>query len=330
MTYRPIPELPEFTKADAVVYRLFGAEEALAIRRLADEMTLRHNEHHPVIRYAMAETAILSMMSYEPGTRGELMHAARLVSLSMLQTDLAHEVAQPTATVEQKVRLASEVMRLERTICQSEKHFAQRQAARKAAQPPRSEAAAPAARAGDQTPSSTVTSHPNAEAPRAPGAAAAPATPPATLPATPPATPPASAAAAPASAGPAHGAPPAAPAPAARPATASAAAPVSAAPTPAAQPAAAPASTAARPPTPALAPQPPYAGASRTAGAAHPGTPPPGPPGPRTAAVLDLDDPPDGVTAAVRDELERAMALGLAIECVAPPPSPGFGQAARP
>ena len=366
MNYRPIPELPPFTKADALVYRLFGSEEALAIRRLADEMTLRHDEHHPVIRHTMAEMAIRAMISYEPSTHGELMHAARLVSLSMLQSDLSHDVAQPTATVEQKIRLAGEVMRLERTICQSEKHFAQRQAARRAMVAQRPMAATPA---DGQPPPSTVPRDSSMGLPRraaappmpATGVAAAPAPSNAAPVAVSTAAPMASARATQPSGDPAaeldpDGAQPVAASAAVIAAAARAVQPddacvtpttavqtVAAAPTRAAGPAATSASAttvsaaatqntvaAARPPVPAPAPRPPSAAALRPTLPEHSRQPPPGAPGLRTAAFPELGDPPGAVSVAVRDELARAMARELATGSAIPPSSPDFRQAAPP
>jgi hypothetical protein len=280
MPSMPVPELPAFTKADAEVVKAFGGEAALAVRRLADEMTVRHDDHHPVIRYAMAETAVFSIISYGPETHGELMHAARLVSLSMMQFDLAHEAALSTTTIAEKVRLASAAMGLERTICQSEKLLTQRQAARKAAQPPKPPTAEPACMADDR-PRATVTQRPAAEQPHA--AANGPA---ATV------------------------APRQTPDPTTAPQRAPTAAPR--------------APIGAHPPA-SLQQQPQPRAAAATSGRTDP-----------TALFdgLDLGDPPDGVSAAVLEELALAMARQNAARGVSPPPhhapASGFGEAPRP
>jgi hypothetical protein len=120
---------------ETAIERRFGAEEAGFIRRLADGLAGKADG-----AAATGNVVIRSILSYQPETPDELLHAARLVALSMTQLDLLN-AAGAEAPLAVKSRLANDAMRLERTILQSRKAFAHARKEREA----RQTAACPAA-----------------------------------------------------------------------------------------------------------------------------------------------------------------------------------------
>ncbi|MFL5252258.1 MAG: hypothetical protein ACJ8AI_05100 [Rhodopila sp.] len=155
--------------AEQAALAAFGEEEAIFVRRLAASLGGRHAGNTQEMGAAQS-VVIRSIFSYAPESQDELLHAARLVSLSMTQLDLLSEAADPAATAPAKAKLATEAMRLERTILQSQKCLRQRQMERKAEQEA-AQQAVPKSRTPGDAPVCVVT--PSATPKPAPAAASA-------------------------------------------------------------------------------------------------------------------------------------------------------------
>jgi len=112
--------------ADAVPTASFNDEKLYLVARIADDIapTLADRAEDRDMACRMAWRMV---RSYDPATEGEVLSAARIVSLSLTQLDLLRAGASSDLTATVKLRLIGTAVALNRSITQAERALARSQ-----------------------------------------------------------------------------------------------------------------------------------------------------------------------------------------------------------